>query len=123
MLIADTPQKLQQIVNALNEAGKKDGMTMNTSKTKVMKIGRANGGQPLKIEIDGVRLQQVEQYKYLGTIVTAEGKDDFEIKARIAMTRKAFNNLERVLRDRRQLSLRLKTPNCYVWAVVRQVCI
>lgn len=75
----------------------------------------------LKIEIDGVRLQQVKRNKYLCTIVTKEGKDDSEIKARIAMARKAFNNLERVLQELRnvQMSLRLKILNCYVWSVVR----
>jgi len=43
--IANTLQKLQQMVNALNEAGKKEGLTMNTNKTKVMKIERKNDGQ------------------------------------------------------------------------------
>ena len=38
-------------------------------------------------EGDNVRLQQV-------TIVTEEGKDDAEIKAHIAMSRRVFNNLD-----------------------------
>ena len=74
---------------------------------------------PLQIEVDGSQLQQAESYKYLGTIIDADGKDGSEIKTRIAMARKAFKNIERVLKDISiYLTVRLKILHCYVWSVV-----
>jgi hypothetical protein len=59
-------------------------------------------------------------YKYLGATVTDDGRDDKEIRIRIAMARKAFNNMERVLRDRSMtMKLRLKILGAYVWSVIR----
>ena len=108
------------MVNALNCVSVKHDMKINCGKTKVMKIERTKDNKPLIIKIDGVMLQQVEWFKYLGSIITEDGRDVREIKSRIAMARCAFNNLERVLKDRSiQMSTRLKTLNCYVWSVVR----
>ena len=85
-----------------------------------MKIEREKDNKPLIIRIDGVMLQQVEWFKYLGSIVTEDGRDIREIKARIAMDRSAFNNLERVSKDRSiQMSTRLRILKCYFWCVVR----
>jgi len=115
MLIAETPQKLQMMVNALNITSLKYGTKINCNKTKVMKIERKKDNRPLKIKIEGTQLEQVEWYKYLGHIVTEDGRDDPEIKVRIAMARSAFNNMERVLRARDlHMESRLRILNCYV---------
>jgi len=68
----------------------------------------------------GVQLKQIGMYKYLGTLVTEDGRDEREVKARIAMAREAFNNLEWVLRDTQLYKpVRLNISNCYVWSVLR----
>lgn len=120
MLIAETPHKLQLMVSALDSVSKKYNMKINCKKTKVMKIERFKDNKPLRIEIEGTQLQQVDSFKYLGSTVTDDGKDDQEIRIRIAAARNAFNNIERVLRDRSiHMCLRLKILNCYVWSVMR----
>ena len=99
VLTAGTPNQLQLMIAKLNEAGKQYGMKINTGKTKVMQIGRTEGSRPLRIEVDGMPLEQVTKYKYLGVIITEDGRDDEEIKTRLGIARTAFNNLENVLRD------------------------
>jgi len=53
-------------------------MEMNVEKTKVMRIS----GQPfpVKITIDQKQLENVESFKYLGSILTKDGRCTCEIK-------------------------------------------
>ena len=58
-------------------------------KTKVMIISRQP--LPVKIIIDQKQLENVESFKYLGSILTNEGRCTCEITCRIAMAKAAFN--------------------------------
>ena len=64
-------------------------MEMNVEKTKLMRISR----QPLPviIMIDQKQLENVESFKYLGSILTNDGRCTCEIKCRIVMAKAAFN--------------------------------
>ena len=46
---------------------------------------------PIKIMIDQKQLENVESFKYLGSILTNDGRCICEIKCRIAMAKAAFN--------------------------------
>ena len=65
------------------------GMEMNVEKTKVMRISRQPF--PVKIMIDEKQLQNVESFKYVGSILTNDGRCTCEIKCRIVMAKAAFN--------------------------------
>jgi len=54
-----------------NKVVKKYGMKINIKKTKVMKIGRKPSA--IKLTVDGEVLQQVEEFKYLGSILSSSG--------------------------------------------------
>jgi hypothetical protein len=73
----------------LTEIGGCYGMEMNMEKTKVMRISRQPF--PVKIMIDQKQLENVESFKYLGSILTNDGRCTCEIKCRIAMAKVAFN--------------------------------
>ena len=55
---------------ALNEEGKKDGMKMNKKKTKIMCNEVARRKPRKGIIIDGEKLEEVDEYKYLGRMLT-----------------------------------------------------
>jgi hypothetical protein len=63
-------------------------MEMNVEKTKVMRISRQPF--PVKLMIDQKQLQNVESFKYLGSMLTTDGRCTCEIKSRIAMAKAAF---------------------------------
>ena len=65
---------------------------MNVEKTNLMRISR----QPfrVKIMIDQKQLENVESFKYLGSMSTNDGRWTCEIKCRIAMAKSAFNKWE-----------------------------
>jgi hypothetical protein len=63
-----------------NECGKK---------TEVMRISRQPF--PVKIKIDQKQLENVESFKYLGSILTNDWRCTCKIKCRIAVAKAAFN--------------------------------
>ena len=77
------------MIDKLLEIGSCYGMEMNVEKTKVMRISRQPS--PVKIMIDQKQLENVECFKYLGILLTNDGRCTREIKSRIAMAKAAFS--------------------------------
>lgn len=72
VILAETVESLQLMINRLAEYCNKWNLQMNLEKTKVMVF--KNGGRLSKREkwyIDGKRIEVVKQYKYLGINVTS----------------------------------------------------
>ena len=53
------------------------------------------------MEVNGIRLEQVKKYTYLGVVITDDGRDDEEIRTRIGKAWAVYNNLERVFEDQK----------------------
>ena len=81
-LIADDPRNLQEIVNKVKAESSRAGLDMNVKKTKTMVISRHPEESKLEISVDGVILEMVDIFKYLGTLIKDNGKTDTEIDAR-----------------------------------------
>ena len=66
----------------MNETVERHGIKIHGKKTKViMKIGR--NPSPIHITINGETLELASNFKYLGTIITEEGRCEKEISTRI----------------------------------------
>jgi hypothetical protein len=83
-------------------------------KTKVMRISRQPS--PVKIMIDQKQLENVDFFKYLGSILTNDGRCTCEIKCRIAMAKAVFNKKSALFTSTLDLELRKKLVKCYVWS-------
>jgi len=77
------------MIDKLIEIGRCHGMEMSVEKTKVMRISRQP--TPVTIMIEQKQLGNVECFKYLGSLLTNDGRCTCEIKSRIAMAKAAFN--------------------------------
>ena len=88
---------------------------MNVEKTKVMRISRQPF--PLKTVIDQKQLENVESFKYLGRILTNDGRCMCEIKSRIAMAKAAFNKKRDLFTSTLDLKLRKNLVKCYIWSI------
>ena len=115
MLPAKEEKVLQDMIDKVTEIGRCYGMELNGEKTKVMRISR----QPLtvKIIIDQKQLENVESFKYLGSILTNDGRCTCEIKCRIAMAKATFNKKRTLFTRTLDLELRKKLVKCYVWSI------
>jgi hypothetical protein len=72
VLLAKEETLLQDMMDKLIETGRCYGMEMNVEKTKVMRILRQPF--PVKLMIDQKQLENVESFKYLGSILTKDGR-------------------------------------------------
>jgi len=71
-------------------------MKVDIKKTKVMKVSRKGEGVR-NITIDGEILEQVERFRYLGALITSDGRCETEIKTRVGMAKNAFNQWKELL--------------------------
>jgi hypothetical protein len=71
---------------------------------------------PVKIMIDQKQLENVESFKYLGSILTNDGRCTCEIKCRIAVAKAAFNKKRALFTSTLDLELRKKLLKCCIWS-------
>src|SRR6476661_4071843 len=118
-MVADTAEGLQNIMDALSRTGERYDMKINVKKTKVMRVRKkiSVNDQPMHIVINGVVVEQVKQFRYLGSLITEEGTCVAEIKSRIAMAKDAFNKRRELLTNRLSKELKKKIVLTLVWSV------
>ena len=80
VLLAKEEQVLKDTIDKLIEIGGCYRMEMNMEKTKVMRISRQPF--PVKIMIDQKQLENVETFKYFGSILTNDERCACKIKCR-----------------------------------------
>ena len=119
VLLAESEQQLQQILDSVNTAGKEFGMKMNTKKTKMMLISRDDNKSTMNITIDGTPVEQVNKFVYLGELITDDGKCDSEILRRIEIAQGTFMKMARVLTSGQiALTTRKRLLKCYGWTTL-----
>ena len=96
-------------------------MAINAKKTMVMVIG-AKAETKCNITIDGLALEQVKRYKYLGSWITEDVRCDTEVTTRIAMAKTAFWQNKEIMRRNVRHETKLKILNCYVFSVLNYGC-
>jgi hypothetical protein len=72
VLLSKEEKLLQDMIYKLIEIGRCYGMEMNVEKTKVTRILRQPS--PVNIVIDQKQIENVESFKYLGSILTSDGR-------------------------------------------------
>jgi hypothetical protein len=95
VLLAKEEKALQDMIDKLIEIGGCYGMEINVEKTKATRISRQPF--PVKTMIDQKQLENMEFFKYLGSILTNDGSCTCEIKRRIAMVKAVFNKKRAIL--------------------------
>ena len=89
-------------------------------KNKIMRISRQPS--PVTIMIDQKQLKNVECFKYLGSILTYDGRCTCENKSRIFMAKAAFNKKKTLFTSKLDLNLRKKLVKYYDWNTVFLWC-
>ena len=59
----------------------------------------------------------MECFKYLGSMLTNDGRCTGGIKSRIAMAKVAFSKKKTLFTSKLDLNLRKKLINCYIWSM------
>ena len=119
MLLAESEDTLQAIMDEVNTAGKRYNMKMNAKKTKTMIITKKEDKPKIKTTIDGIDIEQVTHFTYLGQEMTEDGRCETEIKKRIGIAKSTFSKMSRVLTSKNiPLTTRKRILQCYVWSTL-----
>ena len=93
----DENDDAREVLNEVHNAGKRRMLHLNAKKTKCMSVGM----EPARISIDGQEINNVTQFKYLGSIKKNKGDCSTDIKFRIALAKKRMQELVSLWKDRR----------------------
>jgi exonuclease III len=115
-LIAHTPQALQRVLTAVNEAYRALGLVINTDKTQILcQYAGAVPPQPPVFRVGGKELKTIPHFLYLGSILSASCNIEDEVQNRLKAASSAYGRLRQRVFDNRDLTL--KTKICVYKAV------
>ena len=79
-----------------------------------MRIDRRNN--KLKIYVDGQQVEQVSQFRYVGSLISEDGYCTKEIRSRIETVKKVFMEKE-LFTGKMNVELKKRIMKCLVWSV------
>src|SRR3990167_1006864 len=66
----------------------------------------------------GIEIKRTEQFKYLGTIITEDGRDNTDLKARIASANRTFYRMHNLLKTSLSTERKIKLLNVVIMAIL-----
>jgi len=120
-MVASTEAGLQRMMESLNETCKRYDMKINVNKTNSMVVAKTTG-KVIDIRIDGQKIQQVKRFKYLGSMITEDGRSIEDVKARIGMAKVAFSNRKELLSRRMSKTVKKQMIKTLIWPVALYGC-
>ena len=114
--VGSSREQIERAAQVRDEVAAKWGITVSHPKTKLVVAGKCNEGDMQPIVIRGAPIEVISEFKYLGSVVEAQGDTLKDVENRIARASSAFGALCRpVFQDN---SLSMKTKRMVYWAVV-----
>ena len=95
-LLSHRHRDIQVKTNDMATTGKQIGLKINASKTKILKINTKSNNPVL---LDTATIEEVSDFVYLGSKITADGNSEVEVLARIGKARGAFASLSNIWRS------------------------
>lgn len=74
VLLASLAEQLQDMITLINVAFKRKGVNINVNKTKAMVFERKDDVSLCDVKINDVIVEQVNDFVYLGSMFTRDGK-------------------------------------------------
>ena len=100
VLVADSEFKLRQLILEFCRACEKRKLRVNIDKSKVLKCSRAGLIGELAIGINGELIEEVENFKYLGSQISVKGGTERDVNCRLNEASKCLGGLKSVLKNR-----------------------
>ena len=93
-LIAGSNAELQDLTNKLTDNASSFGMEVSTEKSKIMV--NSDDNMQSNITMNGVPLEEVKDFKYLGAMISQDGSSTKEVRSRISAATAAMTRLQRI---------------------------
>ena len=100
VVVADSGRKLCQLVTEFGRVCERRKLRVNVGKSKVMKCTRNEDGARLNVMLNGEALEEVDQFKYLGSVIAANGGVEADVRHRVNEGCKVLGALKGVMKNR-----------------------
>ena len=118
VILANSPEGLQKLMDAITKEGDYLGLKVNTNKTKVLVISK-NLNLRANIRIYGKSIEIVSKFKYLGSWITKDLDPEPEIRTRIESARSAFLGMRGLLTNAAlSLDTRYHFVRTYIYSIL-----
>lgn len=119
-LLTHQQSTMQHKLNQVQEYAERAGLAVNSSKTKFMRI---NAGNTTPLILGNIPLEEVMEFNYLGSILTATGGSEIDINNRMKKARQAFGALNNVWKSSQiKRSTKIRIFNSNVKSVLLYGC-
>ena len=123
VIIADSEEQLQRLINVVVPKSEKKGLYLNSAKSFTMVFSKTSQIPTCNINVHGKILEQVYSYVYLGSQFISDVRCEKEIRRRIGIAKSAFISMSKVLTSRDiHMTVRIKMLRCYVWSTLLYGC-
>ena len=99
-MVADSERKLCQLVTEFGRMCERRKLQVNVGKIKVMRCTRNDDGARLNVMLNGEALEEVDEFKYLGSVKAANGGVEADVRHRVNEGCKVLGALEGVMKNR-----------------------
>ncbi|KAJ8726613.1 hypothetical protein PYW07_001311 [Mythimna separata] len=126
VVFAETATELECMISELAIESKKVGLSLNASKTKII-----TNGEYQDVIIENAKIEFVDDYVYLGQLVSFENCIEKEINRRIALAWRKYWGLKEIMKSK-EISLHIKKKvyetailpclvyGCQTWSLRRE---
>ena len=83
VVVADCERKLCQLVTEFGRVCERRKLQVNVGKSQVMRCTRNEDGVRLNVMLNGEALEEVDQFKYLGSAIAANGGLKADVRHRV----------------------------------------
>lgn len=117
-IITESEQDLQIMIKEMDRIlGGEYDMKLNRHKTKVLVCNRKNDNRT-RILIREEAIQEVETFKYLGSLITGDGRCKQEIKSRLCQAKINFNKRKNLFTAKgMSLKIRVNLIKTLIWSI------
>ena len=100
VVVADSERKLCQLATEIGKVCERRKLRVNVGKSKVMRCTRNDDGARLNVMLNGEALEEVDQFKYLGSVIAANGGVEADVHHRVNEGCKVLGAFEGVMKNR-----------------------
>ena len=117
VMIAETEEELQTLIDKLKEECRKLGLRINISKTEMLGVTKRRERLLVNVTRAGKSLKQVANLKYLGSVLSEDLRSESEIRTKIGMAKANSGKMRTLLTNLNlDAQLRFRILKCYIWS-------
>ena len=121
-LLCTSKEQLLGLIKKVKEASMSKNILLNTQKTKIMVVDKDRESKD-DFVLDGEKIEEVESFVYLGSLINTKGSSTQEIRRRLAMGRGAVQDMVSIWKSRgMSLGLKVRFPRATAFPIAIYGC-